>query len=175
MSLPNARSTFVANLHELGSPATHILRTSGIYLGIYSVVVGLPYFLLWRSYKKALLEFVSVQNEVLVSGKNEARLPWIALLPTKQPSHQMHRLAQLSRLRWVRESARRRNNRAADHSQAKSILPAERCSLPFRAPCMSNRMFANMPSFDYESKCVKRLLRDSASVGWAKTASRKLV
>jgi hypothetical protein len=25
---------------------------------------------------------------------------------------------------------------------------------------------------DYESKCVKRLLRDSASVGWAKMASR---
>jgi hypothetical protein len=36
-------------------------------------------------------------------------------------------------------------------------------------------MFAIVPSFDYESKRVKRLLRDSASVGWAKTASRNFV
>jgi hypothetical protein len=79
MMLANAWSTFFANLHEFGSPAAHILRTSGIYLGIYSVVVGLPYFLLWRSYKKALSGFVSVQDEVLVSGKSPARQPWIAL------------------------------------------------------------------------------------------------
>ena len=79
MMLANAWSTFFANLHEFGSPAGHILRTSGIYLGIYSVVVGLPYFLLWRSYKKALSGFVSVQDEVLVSGKSPGRQPWIAL------------------------------------------------------------------------------------------------
>jgi hypothetical protein len=79
MMLANAWSTFFANLHEFGSPAGHILRTSGIYLGIYSVVVGIPYFLLWRSYKKAQLNFVSVEDEVLVSGKNEDRLPWLAL------------------------------------------------------------------------------------------------
>ena len=79
MMLANAWSTFFANLHEFGSPAAHILRASGIYLVIYSVAVGLPYFLLWRSYKKALLGFVSVQDEVSVSGKNKGRLPWIAL------------------------------------------------------------------------------------------------
>ena len=79
MMLANAWSTFFANLHEFGSPAGHILRTSGIYLGIYSVVVGIPYFLLWRSYKKAQLNFVSVEDEVLVSGKNEGRLPWLPL------------------------------------------------------------------------------------------------
>jgi hypothetical protein len=79
MSLANAWSTFVTNLHEFGSPAAHILRTTGVFLGIYSVVVGLPYFLLWRSYKKALLGFVSVQDEVLVSGKNQGRQPWLAL------------------------------------------------------------------------------------------------
>ena len=50
--------------------AAHLLRTEGIYLGISLLVVGLPYFLLWRSYKKALLNFVSVQDEVLVSGKS---------------------------------------------------------------------------------------------------------
>jgi hypothetical protein len=37
-------------------------------LGIY-FLVGLPYLLFWRSYKKALLSFVSAQDEVLVSGK----------------------------------------------------------------------------------------------------------
>jgi hypothetical protein len=79
MMLANAWSTFFVNLHEFGSPAGHILRTSGIYLGIYSVVVGIPYFLLWRSYKKAQLTFVSVEDEVLVSGKNQGRLPWLAL------------------------------------------------------------------------------------------------
>src|SRR5580704_9352382 len=79
MSLANAWSTFFANLDGFGSPAAHILRTSGIYLGIYSVVVGLPYFSLWRLYKKALLGFVSVQDEVLVSGKSPGRQPWLAL------------------------------------------------------------------------------------------------
>ena len=79
MMLANAWSTFFANLHEFGSPAAHILKTTGIYLMIYSVVVGLPYFLLWRSYKKALLGFVSVQDEVSVSGKSPGRQPWLAL------------------------------------------------------------------------------------------------
>jgi hypothetical protein len=79
MMLANAWSTFFANLHEFGSPAAHILRTTAIYLGIYSVVVGLPYFLLWRSYKKALLGFVSVQDEVSVSGKHPGQQPWLAL------------------------------------------------------------------------------------------------
>jgi hypothetical protein len=79
MMLANAWSTFFANLHEFGSPAAHILRTTGTYLMIYSVVVGLPYFLLWRSYKKALLGFVSVQDEVLVTGKNQGRQHWLVL------------------------------------------------------------------------------------------------
>jgi hypothetical protein len=37
------------------------------------VVVGLPYFFLWRSYKKALPSFVSVQDEVVIGrGKQQA-------------------------------------------------------------------------------------------------------
>jgi hypothetical protein len=44
IQVANAWSTFVTNIHALGSPAAHLLRTSGIVLGIYSVVVGLPYF-----------------------------------------------------------------------------------------------------------------------------------
>ena len=59
--------------------AAHLLRTEGVYLGISFLIVGLPYFLLWRSYKKALLNFVSVQDEVLVSGKRVERR-WIVSL-----------------------------------------------------------------------------------------------
>jgi hypothetical protein len=50
-------------------PAHHLLRTICISLGIYSVVVALPYFLLWRSYRKALFSFVSTQDEVSVSAQ----------------------------------------------------------------------------------------------------------
>jgi len=47
----------------------HFLRTGAIFLGIYSLIVALPYFLLWRTFKTALLSFVSPQDEVVVSGK----------------------------------------------------------------------------------------------------------
>jgi uncharacterized protein YjeT (DUF2065 family) len=59
--------------YALGRPAAHLYRTFGIALGVYSVVVGLPYLLLWRSYKKAFLNFVSPQDEVYVSGKRLGR------------------------------------------------------------------------------------------------------
>ena len=78
--LANAWSIFIVHLQELGRPAAHLLRTEGIYLGISLLIVGLPYFLLWRSYKKALLNFVSVQDEVLVSGKSRERQSWIVSL-----------------------------------------------------------------------------------------------
>jgi hypothetical protein len=79
MLLANAWSTFLTDIHALGRPAAHLVRSVGIYLGIYSLVVLVPYFLLWRSYKKARLSFVSAQDEVLVSGNGEGRHPWIAL------------------------------------------------------------------------------------------------
>lgn len=56
-------------VYALGRPAAHILRTSCIFLGIYSLVVGLPYLLLWRSYKTALSSFVSTEDEVQVASK----------------------------------------------------------------------------------------------------------
>jgi hypothetical protein len=79
MLVANAWSTFFINIQSMGSPAAHLLRSEGIYLCVYSVVVLLPYFLLWRSYKKALLGFVSAQDEVLVSGKNAKGRPWFVL------------------------------------------------------------------------------------------------
>jgi hypothetical protein len=55
--------------HVLNRQSTHVFRTEGIFLGIYLLVVGVPYFLVWRSYKKAFVSFISPQDEVLVSGK----------------------------------------------------------------------------------------------------------
>jgi hypothetical protein len=63
--------------YALGRPARHLLRTGGITLGIYSLVMGAPFLLLWRSYKKALLSFVSVQDEVVVSEMSVSRRSWI--------------------------------------------------------------------------------------------------
>jgi hypothetical protein len=79
MLVANAWSTFLVHIDALGRPEAHLLRTGAIYLGINSLVVVLPYFLLWRSYKKALLSFVSTQDEVFVSGKSAGRQPWIVL------------------------------------------------------------------------------------------------
>jgi len=55
--------------HILGRPEDHLARTLGISIGVFSLVVGLPYWLLLRSFKKATLGFVSAQDEVAVSGK----------------------------------------------------------------------------------------------------------
>ena len=48
--------------HALGGPSAFLLRTVGICAGIYSLVVGLPYLFLWRSYKKAFLSFVTGED-----------------------------------------------------------------------------------------------------------------
>jgi hypothetical protein len=45
--------------------------------------VGLPFVCLWRTYKKAILGFVSVQDEVLVSdnaGMRQGRTATLVLL-----------------------------------------------------------------------------------------------
>jgi hypothetical protein len=77
MQVANAWSTFIIQIRAFGRP--DLLRSGGIYLGIFCLVVGLPYFLLWRSYKKALVNFVSAQDEVLVSGKSAGRQTWISV------------------------------------------------------------------------------------------------
>ncbi|MGB7130469.1 MAG: hypothetical protein WBD59_06665 [Candidatus Sulfotelmatobacter sp.] len=47
----------------------HLLRALCICVGIYLVVLGLPFLLLWSSYKKSALGFVSAQNEVVLSDE----------------------------------------------------------------------------------------------------------
>jgi hypothetical protein len=64
MSLANAWSTFVIHMGRMGRPEGHLVRNMSIGVGVYCVVVGLPYVLLWRSYKKA-------QDEVVVSGQSK--------------------------------------------------------------------------------------------------------
>jgi hypothetical protein len=59
--------------HIMGKPEDHLARTMGIFIGIYFLVVGLPYLLLWRSFKKSIFTFVSAQDEVVVSGKNPSQ------------------------------------------------------------------------------------------------------
>jgi hypothetical protein len=54
-------------------PAHHLFRTGGISLAIYSVVVILPYFFLWRSYRKAIFNFVSPQDEVEITAERSKR------------------------------------------------------------------------------------------------------
>jgi hypothetical protein len=43
---------------------------------VYALVVLLPYFFLWRSYRKAILNFVSVQDEVPVLTSPAGKLHW---------------------------------------------------------------------------------------------------
>jgi hypothetical protein len=65
--LANAWSTGISQ--ALDRPAAHLFRLSGIFLGIYFLVVGLPLLSLGRSYEKQRFSFVSVQDEVLVTSK----------------------------------------------------------------------------------------------------------
>jgi hypothetical protein len=77
-SLAFAWSIFFTNLQSLGRPESHLVRTVGIYLGIYTLLVGIPDWLLWRSYKKSFSSFVSAEHEVAVSRGAVGRQAWIA-------------------------------------------------------------------------------------------------
>ena len=80
MMLANAWSIFFVHLESMGRPIDHVTRNMAIGLGVYCVVVGLPYFLLWRSYKKALPSFVSSQDEVVVLGQSKRQQQWKLVL-----------------------------------------------------------------------------------------------
>jgi hypothetical protein len=75
-----AWTTFFINVHSFGDPGGRLLRTGSIALGIYGLVIGVPYFLLWKSYKKALFNFVSVEDEVSISGGGAGRQPWSVIV-----------------------------------------------------------------------------------------------
>lgn len=64
----------------LGRPAHHVIRTVCIFVGIYSLVVFVPTFMLWRSYKKARLSFALPENEVVVKRNPPSQQRMIASL-----------------------------------------------------------------------------------------------
>src|SRR5204863_3092917 len=41
--------------HALGGPSAFLLRTAGICVGFYSLVVGLPHLFLWGCYKETVV------------------------------------------------------------------------------------------------------------------------
>jgi len=52
----------------LGEPAEHIVRAMAISMGFYLTMVGIPEFLFFRAFKKAIPSVVSPQDEVTVTG-----------------------------------------------------------------------------------------------------------
>ena len=56
--------------HELGIRTLHFYKAMGIAVGIYCIVVGVPYLLLWRSYKKEFPVFTSGLDEVVIWGNS---------------------------------------------------------------------------------------------------------
>jgi hypothetical protein len=80
MMLANAWSTFVIHLEGMGGPAGHMVRNISIAVGVYCLVVGLPDVLLWRSYRKALPNFGSSQDEVVVSDQSKRQQQWKLVL-----------------------------------------------------------------------------------------------
>jgi len=66
--------------YALGRPGLHVFRSAAVFAVTYSVTVLLPSLLLWRTYRKELLAFVSAQDEVVLVGNPARRQPWIAIV-----------------------------------------------------------------------------------------------
>jgi hypothetical protein len=80
MLVANACATFFTHLRSFGEPAENLFRSMSISLGCYVLLVGLPYLLLWRSYKEALSSFASPQDEIEISGSSAGRRSWSAIV-----------------------------------------------------------------------------------------------
>ena len=60
-------------------PAHHLLGSVSIFVAIYCFVVGLPYMLLWRAYKRALTVLAAPADAVSLTGTNRPARQWILL------------------------------------------------------------------------------------------------
>jgi hypothetical protein len=80
MLVANACAVFFIHLRAFGEPAGHLFRSMSISLGCYVLLVGLPYILLWRSYKEALSSFALPQDEIEISRSTAGRKPWSAIV-----------------------------------------------------------------------------------------------
>jgi hypothetical protein len=63
----------------LERPARHLLGVGSIALATYGLVVGLPYALLWRAYKRSLRCFIVPADAVALTGTAAPARQWIAL------------------------------------------------------------------------------------------------
>jgi hypothetical protein len=63
----------------LERPARHFLASLSISLAVYAIVLGIPYFFLWRAYRRALLCFGAVEDEVTLAETTAPRRQWVAL------------------------------------------------------------------------------------------------
>jgi len=66
--LAYAWSIFFVDVHAFGRASEHIVRIFAIFLGTNCLLVWIPDFLLWRSYRRSLPNFVSADDAVSVSG-----------------------------------------------------------------------------------------------------------
>ena len=73
--------TWVSSLGwQAGKPTLeHELVRGGVFLAAYALIVGLPFFFLFRAFRKAVPSFVSLENEVPLSRRPMARSAWIAI------------------------------------------------------------------------------------------------
>jgi len=60
-------------------PASHLLESVALFFAIYALVVGLPYFFLWRAYRHSLKSFGTPAEEVPLAKIGAPRRQWIAL------------------------------------------------------------------------------------------------
>jgi hypothetical protein len=58
-------------------PAQHLLGSVSLSVGVYFLMVGVPYALLWRAYKRALASFAAPTDEVLLTGMEASGRRWI--------------------------------------------------------------------------------------------------
>jgi hypothetical protein len=58
-------------------PARHLLGSVSFFVGIYLLMAGVPYALLWRAYRRALTSFVAPADEVLLTGSEASGRQWI--------------------------------------------------------------------------------------------------
>ena len=64
----------------LERPANHLLWSTSIFIAMYIAVVGLPYFFLWRSYRRTLESFGSPADAVPLAAISAPSRPWIPLM-----------------------------------------------------------------------------------------------
>jgi len=60
-------------------PARHMLAVMAISLAVYAAIFGVPYFFLWRTYKRALTGFTDTADAVSLTGASAPQRSWVLL------------------------------------------------------------------------------------------------